>query len=755
VPELSDAPDGPIPESGVSSEEIIQKIEADNEKEYLKELKEKNKGFLVDDLSSLEKSRIAMWICDRINSAMPKHKELEDRIDDYDETFRMERKEVPGSDGDMPNYRTPLSTVALEVMHANVMNVFFTPKDIGRVLPTEENDAGKVQKLATFMNWSASNELRLYENIDRLFHSSGKNGECPYIVHWCKEYGTENVREIIRNPANPNEPLFDPDTQEPLFQEREEQKLLYNAPKLEVFSRKDYIRPDNTMMDKPPDWEARRLRISFDAYLRDVMQGKKYKGSIDDIKDWHGDDSDESEKEDFEGNRIPTGKYEKVFYEWYGRMRIKLVKLDEENDTVETEELEDEFIAIVNLEDEVLCGLRRNKFPLKMRPIGMDYFIPDDDGRQIGIGIMEFMDSLQKAYDALYNQYILGVTNANNPFGFFSPFGNKRDEPIKIKNGYLFPSSDPSSVNLVRLPPPDESITSMIELINQWSQLLFGISDYASGVESKIDPSAPAKKAEIVVAQGNVRMNNILKRKLRTLKDIFKRWYLLYKENMPPNKYMRIVGNSEQNPWKFEAIRLEDFALKSIPDFELTGNILNMNKSFQANKAIAIYQIMIANPFFQPATAQGIQSLHQLTKWLIDQLEETGLSRFLPEAPGENVITPEEENARFMQGDEGEPLLEEDHVQHIKVHRQLLNDALAPDSIKKIAIAHINKHVSLQSQVITMQISAISQGITPEQIIGGQNAGNPNPGPGNAGGVVSGQPQGVGGPQEGNSAVPI
>ena len=62
---------------------------------------------------------------------------------------------------------------------------------------------------------------------------------------------------------------------------------------------------------------------------------------------------------------------------------------------------------------------------------------------------------LQKGYDVLYNQFIFGTEQSNNPFGFYSPTGNQRDEPLKIKNGYLYPTTDPSSVNIVKLPPPD------------------------------------------------------------------------------------------------------------------------------------------------------------------------------------------------------------------------------------------------------------------------------------------------------------
>ncbi|HEY9874573.1 MAG TPA: hypothetical protein V6D12_14130 [Candidatus Obscuribacterales bacterium] len=700
-----------------SDEEIIKEIDAENEKDYLKEIKKKNKGYLIN-LSLEERRRIARYVKARHEEAWPKHKELCDKIDEWDEVYRMVRKEVTGTDGEVPNYRTPISAVALEVVHANIMNVFFSPKDIMRVIPTEEGDIPKVKKVTTFGNWSLKNEMEIFERCDRLFHNSEKTGECPYIVHWVKEYGTEIKREILMNPANPTEPLVDPDTQEVLYQEIEKPKLLYNGPRLDVFSRKDYIQAPNAVMDQITPYDMRVVRYSYDQFLRKELEGKFYEGSIKEILDWAGEGSQESEQEDYEGDVIPVGKYQKEFIEFHGRLRINAIKDGKEGEIEKTQELEDEFIALVNLEDEITCSVRKNKFPLKMRPIGVDYFIPDDEGRKSARGIIESMEGIQTSYDNLFNQYLFGVVQSNNPIGFFSPTGNQRDQEVKIKNGYLYPSSDPNSVKFFQFPQPNESMRIIMELVSQWAQLLFGISDYAAGVESKIDPSAPARKAAIVVEQGNVRLNMIIKRKNNTLRDIFKRWFLLYKENMPKNKFMRITGDTKDNPWRFENVSIQDFQLNSIPDFELTGNVLNSNKELEANKKIAIYQLLIANPLFNPATAQGLQALHSLTKWLIDGLDDSGLSRFLPPADGEVVHTPEEENARFLQGDPGEPTQGEDHVYHIKIHQGMLVDPSVPDEIKqKLVAPHIQATIKMMQDEITQQM-VLAQ-IEPQ---GGSNA---------------------------------
>ncbi len=726
-------------------------IKVKDEKSYYSKLKKKNKNFLMPGIDAIERERIAEWILTQYDKNKTKHKELCDNLTEYDSVYRMERKQVVGDDGDMPNYRTPMSTVAVDVIHSNYMNVFFSPKDPIRVLPTEPNDAPKVSKLTTFVNWSAENELNLFENMDRLWHNSTKNGECPFLEDWDKKYGVDIKRIVKMNPLKPDEPLYDDDTGEVVYDEVEEPKLLYNGPNLEILSRKDYIQPDNAIMGQTPDWEMVIRRFSYDDIWKETMAGTMYEDCLKEIKDWGRSDKPENQKDDYEGDEIPVGDWEKECILFFGRMRINVLQqsLMGEIEEDDIDELEDEFIAIVHIKSRTLCQLRKNKFPLKMRPVDVDYFMPDDEGRRAGIGVIKFMDSLQKAYDNFFNQFVLAVQNANNPIAFFTPTGNMRNDPIKIRNGYMYPTSDAQSVQFERWPGPDESINIMLQLINQWAQLLFGISDYTAGINSTIDKDAPAKKAAIVVEQGNVRLNMIIKRKNACLQNICKRWFLLYRDNMPKNKFMRIVGDDENNPWKFEPIRIEDFALKSLPDFKMTGNILTSNKQLQANTAIATYQLLVGNPFFSPQQLKGIQALHSLTKWLIEKLDDTGLSRFLPKMPGDNISTPEEENNRFLQGDDGDPAEGEDHMDHLKKHTIFLNDPLTPDEIKPMVAKHIAKTIEMLRQLITQQ--AVMQQMAAQQPMPGQPL-MPETGGINMGMPQQGAPNGQQGPGQAQPA---
>lgn len=681
------------------------------EKADLEGMKKRNK-YLLMGVTDSEREIIANHIISLYNDAKGEHEELCEKLSSWDECSRLIRKEVIGSQGNLPNYRLPVSLLTHEVIHANVMNVFFSPQDIMRVLPTSVDDVPKVNNICVFGNWSMKNEMDIFAAFDMLDHSSIKNGEAVGMIYWKREFGVDIERIPMRD--GEGQIQYDPETKELIYQEKEVTKILYDAPIFELIDRKDYIQPPYSLMNQKPEWEGRIVRISYDTFLRDELQGKYYPGSIDRIKDWPNTSKTEVEKQNLEGEDMLVPKWNKEFLEFYGRLRVNVI--EEEltgEEAVKAHELEDEFIAVVHIETRTLCQLRKNRFPMKMRPFINDYFIPDDTGRRCGIGVYELMDPLQKCYDNLYNQFIYGVELSNNPIVFFSPTGNMRDERFKIEKGYAYPTSDPNSVKLFAFPPPNNAMMDAMQLVQQWAQFLFGISDYAAGMTSDIDPNAPAKKVQIIVEQGNVRLNMIIKRKNDTLKEIFKRWFLLYQANMPPNKFMRVAG--EQNdPWKFNAITYEDFALQSLPDFELTGNILNANKQLEANKAIAIYQLLVPNFLFNVQTSSGLALYTSLTKWLIDKIGDAELSRFISGTDTAGVTyTPEEEDALMLQGDKVEPQPNEDVAHHLKVHMEYMNNPQTPDVIKPIIAEHIAATIEMAKKQMAQKLALQQTGIGP------------------------------------------
>lgn len=706
----------------------------EQEKSELEGMKKRNK-YLLMGLTDDEKLSIANHIIRLYDDAQGEHQELCEKLSAWDECSRLVRKEVIGSTGDLPNYRLPISLLSHEVIHANIMNVFFSPQDIMRVIPTAVEDVPKVNNITVFGNWSMKNEMDIFTSFDLLSHASIKNGEAVAMIYWERKFGVDIERIPMRDEQG--QVQYDEETKELIYKEKEVTKILYDAPVFELIDRKDYIQPPYSLMNQTPEWEGRIVRISYDTFLRDQLQGKYYDGSIDLICDWPSTSKTENEKQDYEGNDMLVPAWNKEFLEFYGRLKIHVIEEDLTGDAaVDAHELEDEFIAVVHIESRTLCQLRKNRFPMKMRPFVVDYFVPDDTGRRAGLGVYELMDPLQKCYDNLYNQFVYGVELSNNPIVFFSPTGNMRDERFKIEKGFAYPTSDPNSVKLFSFPPPNETIRELMDLVQQWAQFLFGISDYAAGMQSNIDPEASGKKVQLIVDQGNVRLNMMIKRKNNTLREIFKRWFLLYQANMPPNKFMRVAGEQD-DPWKFNAITYEDFALQSLPDFELTGNILNANKQLEANKAIAIYQLLAPNFLFNVQTTTGLALYTSLTKWLIDKIGDAELSRFIPSSDTEGVTyTPEEEDALMLQGETVEPQPNEDVAHHLQVHMAYMNDPQTPDMIKPMIGEHISKTIQMAKQQMAQKLAMQQAGIGPIQA--GQNM----PQQGQQGQSQQGVPQG-------------
>ena len=142
--------------------------------EYLSKIKKRNK-YLLLELSEEENKRIGNYIIDLYNDAMPEHELICQKIDDWDEVSRLVRKEVIGSQGELPNYRMPFSFLTHEVIHSNVMNTFFSPQEIMRVIPTAIDDIEKVDNICVFGNWSMKNELDIFTAFDKMDHASIKS----------------------------------------------------------------------------------------------------------------------------------------------------------------------------------------------------------------------------------------------------------------------------------------------------------------------------------------------------------------------------------------------------------------------------------------------------------------------------------------------------------------------------------------------------------------------------------------------------
>src|SRR3990167_3365501 len=95
--------DNPEP---ATDKDIEQEIVKANEKDYYKQIKAKNKNYLIK-LTQLERERVAKHICSRYDEEKQNHIEKCNRLDEYNSIYLMQRQSTVGDDGTNPNYRTP------------------------------------------------------------------------------------------------------------------------------------------------------------------------------------------------------------------------------------------------------------------------------------------------------------------------------------------------------------------------------------------------------------------------------------------------------------------------------------------------------------------------------------------------------------------------------------------------------------------------------------------------------------------------
>jgi len=120
----------------------------------------------------------------------------------------------------------------------------------------------------------------------------------------------------------------------------------------------------------------------------------------------------------------------------------------------------------------------------------------------------------------------------------------------------------------------------------------------------------------------------------------------------------------------------------------------------------------------------------------------------MPSPDGEFIATPQEENARMLQGDTIIPAPEDDHISHIREHRTFLLDPLVPDQAKNLVVDHINEHVKVMQSVIATQLASQQAGFpsVPQGVPNAGQARTPQT-------VFQGQSPRVGRPETGNETL--
>ena len=381
-------------------------------------------------------------------------------------------------------------------------------------------------------------------------------------------------------------------------------------------------------------------------------------------------------------------------------------------------------------------------YPHGRRPF-FDWHYQPVDHRYNGMGICEILEGTQVEENAWSQSRSDVLEIVTKPGGMYNPMSGLAPDEIRWKPGMMVKVRDTQNAfNPFVFPVNPTQLLQEQQVNERHAESAIGSTDMGLG-RGPTRPNAPrtASGTAIIVRQQQLRMDVILKRSMfgpgettGGIKEFLLQYMGLYAAFMPEHKEFRALGTNE-----IRAISRAD--LQGRFDFVVDfGPDIN-NPQLQLQNAMLRYQNLIANPLVQ-------RDLSGLWRVTTDFAEATGMRdakqalRKPPEAEERPPMSQEEENNVLSKGIYIEPLVSDNHTQHIAEIQGLINDQsrlaqnFSPREMQLLE-RHLNRH---------MELMIASQMLQQQQQQGGGNGGPP----GGQGAQGVGVPQdiGTGAPQE-------
>lgn len=403
-------------------------------------------------------------------------------------------------------------------------------------------------------------------------------------------------------------------------------------------------------------WVAKISRITADTLKRRVKDGTYDMLSEDDVDEITGaavgpTDHTTQDDEDAVKNlkdvaaglqALPmTSRPEEeqwiVVYEWYGTYDLNDDGLDEE---VICTVIEDPVrLARVRYLSELYPGIP------PMRPFAEARFIPVP-GQLYGIGLPELMEGLSDFLHELINDNVDAGRIASLPwFGYRASSGFK-PETLRLEPGMGIPLDNPQQdLAFYNMPHADQTWSfNMIGLGMQMMEKLVQIGPLQFGQvpQGKASALRTVGTTVALLQQGAAMPEQILRRLLMGIRDVFAQFHLLNTRYLPPKKRFLVVGKPLDQDEAYG--KIDDRQDINIPlTFDFQATLLNTNKGVVGQSLMEIGQALVSPLFIQ----LGLVTPEQVYNWAHDIIQSGQLdpSRYLKRPVGipENPrIAPEE-----------------------------------------------------------------------------------------------------------------
>jgi hypothetical protein len=630
------------------------------------------------ELSTVDRERLEALIRDdwSLDSA-----DLNDRQTKLRRWYRLWRNvtEVnPIPDQDRSNFSIPMILWVILQSLAKDLDVLLGEESEIIVNPIGKTDVDRVPKVKKWINWRIKHSLKLFPKLYRYLLQKKIFGNSIGFIPWKTKSRT--VRVFEQQERQVFEDSIDPVTNLPIQIPRkvteqvevEKEVIDFDGPDLVIENLEDWVVPVNAKSIEDTDHFIRRLQPFYDELLDWEDEGKlsdrlfdkeakeflknkaETSSGVTKIQNTAATETVTVEKKSAEGlPQDAQGREQRlIIYNWFGRFRFST-----NAEMGETEERSEEIVAFYSPDLRKLLGVSRlvDIFPDGRRPFIKSDGILDVDSFW-SRGLVEILEPIQYEMDAFHRLAVSAGEGAIGPVIFGTPAAGQSLTARKLEPYTFVPVMDPNSIKAVNLGDINlQPYVLLMQELKSFTENLTALTDPQLGRQSD-RPNAPRTFGQqaLLQAESNVRLLLDIRLEREALRELIRRIWELDKRYLPPETFFRVT---EEDPG--DVLTKED--MQGSFDFDI-GPVTAISNRAQKTQELMQSFALVA-PLGMP------QITVALLKKVLEKMGQPDVAALLPDlgqlAPPK---TPDEENARIMQGEDVDPHPLDNHQQHIAKH---------------------------------------------------------------------------------------
>lgn len=332
-------------------------------------------------------------------------------------------------------------------------------------------------------------------------------------------------------------------------------------------------------------------------------------------------------------------------------------------------------------------------------------FLPNPEGFY-GLGFGILLSGLNNAGNTIVNEVIDAGSLANMQGGFINRRSGIKKGDLRFKLGEfkevdVYAEDIQKSIFTFNFKGPNQTLYAVLGLLYEYSKLVSSVSETMTGQLPASD--TPATTVMALIEEGRKVFSSIHKRIHRAFKQELRKIYRLNSIYLQPSEYFMTLNRYNIPEGNVLEILRNDF-YNTFDVFPVSDPTIT-SRAEKVLKAQTAYQTALTSP----VTAGNMQVARNAYIEYLKALEVENLELYLVPPPEIPDLSPQEENANFLQEKPATALPQQDHVAHLTKHDEFLSSAFAEKLTsqgQKYIEAHKQDHMAkmyIQSEIQKQQ----------------------------------------------------